>query len=450
MEYLDSLTDNQIGILESFQNLSGEDDLEKTIKLLQRFNWDLEKTYQYYVGGELNEEDIPAAAAAAASSSRNNANRNPRRQRSSNNVNNNDHPIGKLLELIFSPVRVALSILKYIFNLFPDSFKKLIESPDARDVKSTCAEKFIKYFETNYGEKHPEFYRGTYKQALLDIKDNYQFLIVIINSPEHDDTPEFCRNVVASDAFINYVNENNFVVWGGSVNDTEGYKVNNVFGATTYPFVGLVGYQRKRAIIAEKVEGLCPVEEVIEKINQKYQQLSVQLQAERAEERERELSRIIRQEQESAYEESLRKDRERERKEKEERERKQREEELERQKQLEHERKVEEKKLYKQKLAASLPPEPNEDECETAQLSIRFPDGSRVIRSFRADDKLQVVYDFVESKDLDPIDILSEIVLVNTFPRKEYIDKDQTLEALGLCPSTSLIVEEKYDDDDDE
>ena len=84
-----------------------------------------------------------------------------------------------------------------------------------------------------------------------------------------------------------------------------------------------------------------------------------------------------------------------ERKEKLERERKQREEELAKQKQLEYERKVEEKKLYKQKLADSLPPEPNDDECETAQLSIRFPDGSRVIRSFRADDKLQVIYIFI-------------------------------------------------------
>ncbi|ORX46941.1 UBX-domain-containing protein [Piromyces finnis] len=445
MEYLDSLTDNQKEILESFQNLSGEDDLEKTIKLLQRFNWDLEKTYQYYVGGELNESYIPTSSNNVG----NNARRNSRRQQSTNN-NNNDHPIGKLIELIFSPVRVALSIIKYILNLFPDSFRKLIEGPDSKNERLTCAEKFIQYFESNYGEKHPEFYKGTYKQALLDIRDNYQFLIVIINSPEHDDTPDFCKNVLASDAFINFVNENNFVVWGGSVNDTEGYKVNNVFGATTYPFIGLVGHQRKRAIIAEKVEGLCPVEEVIDKINQKYQQLSVQLQAEKAEERERELSRIIRQEQESAYEESLRKDRERERKEKEERERKQREEELAKQKQLEYERKVEEKKLYKQKLAASLPPEPNDDECETAQLSIRFPDGSRVIRSFRADDKLQVVYDFVESKDLDPFDILSEITLVNTFPRKEYIDKDQTLEALGLCPNASLIVEEKDEEDEED
>jgi len=122
MEYLDSLTDNQREILESFQNLSGEDDLEKTIKLLQRFNWDLEKTYQYYVGGELNEDDIPSTV---NSSSRNNINNN--RSRNSTNVNNNDHPIGKLIELIFSPVRVALSILKYIFNLFPGSVRKLIE-----------------------------------------------------------------------------------------------------------------------------------------------------------------------------------------------------------------------------------------------------------------------------------------------------------------------------------
>jgi len=39
---------------------------------------------------------------------------------------------------------------------------------------------------------------------------------------------------------------------------------------------------------------------------------------------------------------------------------------------------------------------------------------------------------------------------VNTFPRKEYLDKEQTLEALGLCPSTSLIVEEKYDEDSED
>jgi len=443
MEYLDSLTDNQREVLESFQNLSGEDDLEKTIRLLRKFNWDLEKAYQYYVGGEIsNNESI------GSGNSRNNLiNSN---QNSSFEINTN-HPLGQFFELLFSPVRVALSILKYIFNLFPNSVRKLIEGPEAGgNARLTCAERFIQYYEDNYGDKHPEFYRGTYKQALLDIKDNYQILVVIVNSPEHDDTPEFCKNVLGSDVFINYLQEKNFVVWAGSVNEKEGYKVNNVFGATTYPFIGIVAYQRKRAIIAEKIEGLQPVEEVIQKIEQKYEQLSAQLQAELAEQREREQTRIIRQEQESAYEESLRKDRERERKEKLERERKQREEELARQKQMEYERRVEEKKRYKQKLAESLPPEPNEDECETAQLSIRFPDGSRVIRSFRADDKLQVVYDFVESKDLDPLDILSEIVLVNTFPRKEYLDKNATLKELGIYPSTSLIVEELDEDDSED
>ncbi|ORX68863.1 UBX-domain-containing protein [Anaeromyces robustus] len=447
MEYLDSLTDNQREVLESFQNLSGEDDLEKTIKLLQRFNWDLESAYQYYFGGELDNDD-------STSSSRNNLinnNRNNNNRQNNHGNNQVSHPIGRLFELIFSPVRIAISILKYIFDMFPNSFKKLIEGSDQhRSARMTCAEKFIQYFEENYGEKHPTFYRGTYKQALLDIKDNYQILVVIVNSPEHDDTPEFCRNVISSDVFIDYLKERNFVVWAGSVNEIEGYKVNNVFGVTTYPFIGLVAHQRKRPIISEKIEGLQPVEDIIQKIDQKYEQLSVQLQSELAEQREREQSRIIRQEQESAYEESLRKDRERERKEKLERERKQREEELARQRQMEYERKVEEKRKYKQRLAESLPPEPNEDECETAQLSIRFPDGSRVIRSFRADDKLQIVYDFVESKDLGPLDILSEIILVNTFPRKEYTEKDQTLESLGLCPSSSLIVEEKDDEESEE
>jgi len=445
MEYLDSLTDSQREVLESFQNLSGEDDLEKTIRLLRKFNWDLEKAYQYYVGGEVN---INESVGSSSTNSRNNLINS--RQPSSYEINSN-HPLGQFFELLFSPVRVALSILRYIFNLFPNSVRKLIEGPESgRNARLTCAERFIQYYEENYGDKHPEFYRGTYKQALLDIKDNYQVLIVIVNSPEHDDTPEFCKNVLGSNEFINYLQGKNFVVWAGSVTEKEGYKVNNVFGATTYPFIGMVVYQRKRAIIAEKIEGLQPVEEVIQKIEQKYEQISVQLQAELAEQREREQTRIIRQEQESAYEESLRKDRERERKEQLERERKQREEELAKQRQMEYERKVEEKKRYKQKLAESIPPEPNEDECETAQLSIRFSDGSRVIRSFRADDKLQAVYDFVESKDLDPLDILSDIVLVNTFPRKEYFDKNVTLKDLGLCPSTSLIVEELDEDDSEE
>jgi len=46
---------------------------------------------------------------------------------------------------------------------------------------------------------------------------------------------------------------------------------------------------------------------------------------------------------------------------------------------MKFERKVEEKRKYKQKLAESIPSEPNEDECETAQLLIRFPYSSCVI-----------------------------------------------------------------------
>lgn len=442
MEYLDSLTNSQKETLESFQNLCGEDDIAKSIKILQKFDWKLESAYQYFTGGEINENNLDSA-----SSSTNNINNNTNNN-SNGNTNNNNNQVARMnpiFGLLLSPFRIALSIIHYITGMFPSVFRNFLEKGKRNNRiynSKTTTEKFITHFEENYGKKHPNFYKGSYKQALIDIKRNLQFLLVVISSPEHDDTPEFCKNVLASDEFINYINEKNMLIWVGSVTDNEGYKVNNVFSVTTYPFIGLVVVQGNRPIIAEKIEGLQPVSDIIEKIQDKYEQYSVQIQAALAERREREQSRIIRQEQESAYEESLRKDRERERKEQLERERIKREEEEERQRKLEHDKKVEEKREYKRKLAENLAPEPDSSEGDITRLSIRLPDGSRLIRKFRVTDKLKDVYDFVESKDLQPYDILTEVVLVNTFPRQKYFDREQTLKELGLFPNSSLIVEE--------
>jgi FAS-associated factor 2 len=52
----------------------------------------------------------------------------------------------------------------------------------------------------------------------------------------------------------------------------------------------------------------------------------------------------------------------------------------------------------------------------------------------------------VESNDLDPIDLLEEIVIVNTYPRKEYRDQSITFEEAGLYPNATVIVEELFDE----
>jgi hypothetical protein len=69
-------------------------------------------------------------------------------------------------------------------------------------------------------------------------------------------------------------------------------------------------------------------------------------------------------------------------------------------------------------------------------------DGSRLQRRFNASDKLQTVFDFVESQpiDLDHFEILQNI------PRKVFSDGNMTLEDAGLVPQAALFVQEKIQD----
>ena len=60
---------------------------------------------------------------------------------------------------------------------------------------------------------------------------------------------------------------------------------------------------------------------------------------------------------------------------------------------------------------------------------------------------MQNLYDFVQTRDLKPLPLESDFVLVNTFPRKAYNDMSLTLAEAGLAPNASLIVEEKLDDE---
>jgi FAS-associated factor 2 len=50
--------------------------------------------------------------------------------------------------------------------------------------------------------------------------------------------------------------------------------------------------------------------------------------------------------------------------------------------------------------------------------------------------------------NLEPIDILDDIVIVNTYPRKEYRDKTISFEQAGLFPNATVLVEELLDEEE--
>ncbi len=101
-----------------------------------------------------------------------------------------------------------------------------------------------------------------------------------------------------------------------------------------------------------------------------------------------------------------------------------------------------EKKERKRTLADELVPEPDDSIEFITKMNIRLPSGSRLIRKFDASAPIQLLYDLVESKDLDPMDLLADFVIINSYPRKEYRDKSMSFKDCGLYPNATVLVEE--------
>lgn len=76
------------------------------------------------------------------------------------------------------------------------------------------------------------------------------------------------------------------------------------------------------------------------------------------------------------------------------------------------------------------------------RLQIRFPDGSKRIQVFEADDSLKIVLEFAQRNG--GFESITDFSLVfNARPPKKFTDSDaeKTLEELNLCPSAVLMVQ---------
>jgi hypothetical protein len=142
------------------------------------------------------------------------------------------------------------------------------------------------------------------------------------------------------------------------------------------------------------------------------------------------------QQQKNEIEQLERQESERKRKEKEDTLRKQSEEEEKRKKALE----IEEKKKQKMR---TLPEEPEKDNPNSCYIIFRYPDGSRrAERRFLKTEKLEVLYDFVDSLGADIFEESDKYDLIQPFPLKIYSEKQNTLEQEKLFPNAVLQIRE--------
>lgn len=335
------------------------------------------------------------------------------------------------------------------------------------------AARFIREFEEEHGEHGLTFFENGYAQAFDLAKKNLQFLLVILISPEHDETASFIRDTLLSQEVVDFIRnpENNIILWAGNVQDSEAYQVSTSLNCTKFPFAGLIVHTPQVSStamgIATRITGPTPPTQFVSKLRQAIQTHSEPLTRARAQRAEQQATRNIREQQNSAYERSLAIDRERARKKKEEAERKAREENEALERQQAAELQAEKLAQWRKWRASSIAAEPPATEKDVVRISLRMPNADRVVRRFATSAHIEELYAFVECYDVlqaeestasvqEPGNFEHEydFQLVSPMPREVYDLKAGGTIRERIGRSGNLIVErtnvESDDDEEDE
>ncbi|XP_028669561.1 FAS-associated factor 2 [Erpetoichthys calabaricus] len=437
------LSQEQTEKLLQFQDLTGIESMEQCRRAMEQHNWNIEAAVQ----DRLNEQEgVPTVF-----------NPPPSRPLQVNTADNRVYsyivsrpqPRGLLgwgYYLIMLPFRFTYYTLLDIFRF---ALRFIRPDPRARvtdpigDVVS-----FINSFEEKYGRLHPVFYQGTYSQALNDAKRELRFLLVYLHGDEHQDTDEFCRNTLCTEEVVNFVNTR-MLFWACSTAKPEGYRVSQALRENTYPFLAMIMLKDRKMTVVGRLEGVIQSEDLINQLTFIMEANQTYLVSERLEREERNQTQALRQQQDEAYQASLRADQEKDRKKKEQQEQKRREEEAARQIVLAEERRRRTLQEEKERKSECLPPEPSQDDPDTVTIVFKLPNDSRVERRFLFTQSLTVIYDFLFSLKETP----EKFQIVTNFPRRilpclptEDRPNPPTLKEAGLSRSEVLFVQDLSDD----
>lgn len=378
--------------------------------------------------------------------------------------------IWKLLSSSFSIVGWLFPFLPRLLNSISNSSRNKgsgITSNGRRPLnpKDTAA-RFIREFGEEFGEHSLKFYENGYAQAYDLAKKDLKFLVVVILSPEHDNTAPFVRDVLLSQEVSSFLNnpENNIILWAGNVQDSEAYQVACGLSCTKFPFSAMIVHIPQDSSTAmstvARIVGSTTPNEFMTKLRDAVSHHAPPLERVRAQRREQEATRNLRQQQESAYERSLAQDRERTRLRREAEAAKTKEEQEAKSKTDKAEKEAQQLLQWKRWKASNVSPEPSSDVKDATRLSIRLASGERIVRRFHPRATVEDIYAFVECQDVmddsasspvPPIGYKHEynFRLVSPLPRAVYNVTDGGMVGDKIGRSGNLIVESTKDVDED-
>ncbi|KAB8225951.1 hypothetical protein BDV33DRAFT_187270 [Aspergillus novoparasiticus] len=438
---ISQLSDSERSALDTYIAVTGQEPSE-AIPLLRRSQWNVQIAISKFFDGE-GPDPVEEARAALNTPP-------PRSNRQTQNLMTDDltanfssavraadpaprvetQPEGQpvyrpplLLALLFTPINLLYRLLYSSFRLFGALFPFLprffnttassalhgtrLNTNGRRPLgpKDTAA-RFIREFEEEYGTNTLPFLENGYNMALEKAHRDLKFLLVVLLAPEHDDTNGWVRDTLLSREVVDFVNDpqNNVVVWGGNVQDSEAYQVANSLRCTKFPFAAAIVHtpnvSSTAMSVVSRISGTTSPSEFIEKLRTAISQHKEPLERIGATRAEQQASRSLREQQDSAYERSLAIDRERARQRREAEAARQREEQEAAERQAAEEKRLHNLEQWKRWRVQAIPDEPSADVKDAVRVSIRLPSGERVIRKFAPEADLEELYAYVECYDL--------------------------------------------------
>jgi len=315
-------------------------------------------------------------------------------------------------------------------------------------------------FTRRFGEQTPIWFIGSLDEAAKEAYGaqtktiDRKMLAIYIHNENSISANIFCSQVLCATPIVDFLAEN-CVSWGFDTTEYENKhkiigQIDRMFGASLasqlrrmsdddFPILVLANGKATQNEATEIVKGDNSVDEAMTKlmtsleISNSRKQDDVQFEMER-EARDNEIL-----EQESAYEQSLKADRDRIKKLQEEEEKKRKEEQQKLKEEAENAQK-------QQEAENSLPPEPPAGN-NVCHLRFRFPDGRMAQRRFLLKEKLSVLFLYMGSEGFQE----PEHRLLRQFPRADLsaLKRSQTLEQLGL-KQDNLVIEAQREESEDE
>ena len=312
------------------------------------------------------------------------------------------------------------------------------------------------------------FFEGGYAQAYDLAKKELKFLLVILISPEHDDTSSFIQETLLAPEIVDFINghTSELLMWGGNVQDSEAFQVSNALNCSQFPFSALVAHTPQDSSTSmstiARITGCVSPSTFTAQLSRAMDQQSPVLSRARAQRAEQRATQNLREEQNSAYERSLAQDRERARQRREAEAQQASAAEAARTKAEAEQRRAQQRERWRKWKAQSLHPEPGPEAPNATRVSIRMTSGERVVRKFDAQAEVEELYAFVECYDLlGSPDKLAETQpedykysysfrLVSPMPRNVYdVESGGTIGSrIGM--SGNLLVEPIDEDENDD